>query len=134
MPPKSATCAAKRARRKAAERAAQATVTHADAGEAIPGLPNHVVEAKILSCLFDTADFARLRAVSPAMRDMVDELANGRRLSEPDMHLAAKAGNWLTTKRLHRQGHPRTDIEVCLAAAEGGRLDVLQWARAEVYA
>ena len=134
MPPKSATGAAKRARRKAAERAAQATVTHADAGEAIPGLPNHVVEAKILSCLFDIADFARLRAVSPAMREMVDELANGRRLSEPDMHFAAKVGNWLTIKRLHQQGHPRTDIEVCLAAAEGGRIDVLQWARAEGYA
>ena len=140
MPSKAATGAAKRARRKA--RAAQATITHSDSqsdsevpkieGEAIPCLPNHLVLAHILSGdagLIGPADYARLRAVSSTMCDTVD--AMGYHLEEPEMHLAAKVGCWLTLKRLHQQGHPKDDNEVCLAAAEGGRLDVLRCTRAE---
>ena len=57
----------------------------ADAGEAIPDLPDHLVATHILrSANFDDpADLARLRAVSRAMRDTVAETGlRFRELSE----------------------------------------------------
>jgi len=57
----------------------------ADAGEAIPDLPDHLVATHILRSAYfdDPVDLARLRAVSRAMRDTVAETGlRFRELSE----------------------------------------------------
>ena len=64
----------------------------AQVGEAIPGLPNDVVVAHILTSesLPDPIDLARLTAVSRAMHDAV--AATGRKAEETEPGEAAKLG------------------------------------------
>jgi hypothetical protein len=62
-----------RARKKKKERRDVNAAYTANAGEAFPRLPNHLVVAHILRSEYydDPADLARLPAVSRAMRDVV---------------------------------------------------------------
>ena len=129
----------------------------ANAGEAIPRLPNHIVVTHVLRSehFDDPADLARLPAVSRAMRDAVaatglefkeideDEAANigclsavqrlqrGGRLSRQEYlcEAAARSGQLEVLQALHENGTP-WDFRTCWAAARGGHLEVLQWARA----
>ena len=129
----------------------------ADAQEAFPGLPNHLVVAHVLRSehFDDPADLARLPAVSRAMRDAVaatglrfeelDEeqavmvgclnavqrLQRGGRLSRQELlcQAAARSGQLEELKALRADGCP-WDAGTCWAAVEGGHLEVLQWARA----
>eukprot|EP00230_Micromonas_polaris_P003101 CAMPEP_0119223784 /NCGR_PEP_ID=MMETSP1327-20130426/33338_1 /TAXON_ID=38833 /ORGANISM="Micromonas pusilla, Strain RCC2306" /LENGTH=138 /DNA_ID=CAMNT_0007222061 /DNA_START=788 /DNA_END=1204 /DNA_ORIENTATION=+ len=77
----------------------------ANAGEAIPDLPDHLVVTHVLRPEYfdDPADLARLPAVSHAMRDAMASMG--------------------------LRGTP-LNANTCSAAAEGGHLEVLQWARA----
>ena len=129
----------------------------ADAQDAIPGLPDHLVATHILRFehFDDPADLARLPAVGRAMRDAV--AATGLRFQELGEDAAVALGclsaleRWQRQGRLSRQelfceaaarsgqldelkvlradGWP-WDTMTCWAAARGGQLDVLQWARA----
>ena len=125
----------------------------ADAQEAIPRLPDHLVVAHILRSEY--FDLARLPAVSRAMRDAVaatglrfEELAEdeavelgclsalqrrqrGGRLSRQELlcQAAARSGQLEELKALRADGWP-WDQDTCSAAALGGHLEVLQWARA----
>jgi hypothetical protein len=62
-----------RARKKKKERRDVNAANTANAGEAFPRLPNHLVVAHILRSEYydDPADLARFPAVSRAMRDVV---------------------------------------------------------------
>ena len=128
----------------------------ANAGEAIPRLPNHLVVTHVLRSEYfdDPADLARLPAVSRAMRDLVAE--TGLRFKELDENRAVELGCVSAVQRMQRQGRlsrqellcqaaagaDRTcqihmcrfgwlwDRDTCAAAALGGHLEVLQWARA----
>ena len=76
----------------------------------------------------DLVDLARVRAVSHAMRDAVDN--TGREISEKTCSCcAAKTGCLSTLQNQLRRG--RLDEAVgCEAAALGGHLEILRWARA----
>ena len=96
-----------------------------DAQSAIPGLPDHLVIALIIRSEYfgDPADFARLRMVSPAMRDAV--AATGR-------HVALTFREVLRGGYLDRLLNPRDrttldENSICPAAASAGKLE---WARA----
>jgi len=140
-----------RARKKKSER------RDANAGEAIPRLPNHLVVAHILRSEYfdDPADLARLPAVSRAMRDAVAEtelrfeeldekralelgcvsalkrLQRGGRLSRQERlcQAAAKSGQLEELKVLRADGCP-WDANTCLGAVQGGHIKMMQWARA----
>jgi hypothetical protein len=130
----------------------------ADAGEAIPRLPDHLVVEHVLRTehFDDPADLARLPAVSRAMRGAVaatgllwfeelDEhhavelgclsvlkrLQRGGRLSRQEYlcQAAARSGHLEELKVMRENGCP-WDRSTCWAAARGGHLEVLQWARA----
>ena len=129
----------------------------ANAGEAIPRLPNHLVVEHILRSehFDDPADLARLPAVSRAMRDAVaatglrfeelgeanavklgclsalHRLQRGGSLQNPEYlcHAAALSGQ-LEELKLLRENYTPWDIFTCSAAAWGGHLEVLQWSRA----
>ena len=102
----------------------------ANAGEAIPGLLNDIVVTHVLRSehFDDPADLARLPAVSCAMRDVV--AATGLAFEEPDELDAVNLGCLSALKRLQRRGHLSRQKYLCWAAARGGHLEVLQWARA----
>jgi hypothetical protein len=102
----------------------------ANAGEAIPGLPNHVVVEHILRSehFDDPADLARLPAVSRAMRDTMAE--TGLRFEELSDETAVNLGCLSVLKRMQRGGRLSRQEYLCEAAARFGQLEVLQWARA----
>ena len=129
----------------------------ANAGLAIPGLPNHLVVTHILrSEYFDNPeDLARLPAVSRGMRDAVaatglrfedlnklramelgyfsavGRLQRGCRLSRQEYlcGAAARGGQLEKLKVLREVGIP-WDKNTCAGAASGGHLEVLNWAKA----
>jgi hypothetical protein len=129
----------------------------ADAGEAIPRLPNNLVVTHVLRSehFDDPAVLARLKAVSRAMRDAVaatglrfkelgeeeavelgclsalQRLQRGGRLSRRERlcEAAARVGHLEELTVLRADGWP-WDRDTCSAAALGGHLEVLQWARA----
>jgi hypothetical protein len=125
-------------------------------GEAFRGLPNHLVVAHILKSDYfdDPADFARLPAVSRAMRDTV--AATGVRFKDIGEYRAVKLGCLSALKRLQRgvrlsrqqflyqaaassgqleelkalrENDTPWDTDTCWRAAAGGHLEVMQWAR-----
>ena len=136
---------------------ARATAQQADAQEALPGLPNHLVVTHILRSEYfdDPADLARLPAVSRTMRDAVAEtglqfeelveneavelgclsvlkrLQRGGRLSRQEYHCqaAARSGQLEELQALRENGCP-WDTSTSWAAARSGHLEVLQWLRA----
>ena len=73
----------------------------------------------------DLLDLARLRVVSPSMRDAVDEMMEDRR----DAALAAKLGRLTVLKNLLQWGHLNKTWTICHCAAWGGHLETLKWAR-----
>tara|TARA_B110000459_G_C16483000_1_gene435185 strand:+ start:553 stop:933 length:381 start_codon:yes stop_codon:yes gene_type:complete len=77
----------------------------ANAGEAFPGLPNHLVIAHIFRSEYfdDSADLARLPAVSRAMRDAV--AAKWYRFTEMYEDDAVEFGCSSVLKRKPRRGH-----------------------------
>ena len=81
----------------------------------------------ILGSAIDPIILARLRAVSPVMRNAVD--ATGMRVGKEDTAGAAHLGYLDTLKHLLQKGRLDKTV-VCSAAALGGLLGVLQWARA----
>tara|TARA_B110000977_G_scaffold70351_1_gene95510 strand:- start:5269 stop:5619 length:351 start_codon:yes stop_codon:yes gene_type:complete len=98
----------------------------AHVGEAIPGLPDHVVVENVLNLLPDPTTLAKLKAMNRAIRDAV--VATGLRVEETYTLKAALLGHLSTLQHLHRRG--RLGWGVCEFAARGGKLEVLQWARA----
>ena len=105
----------------------------ADAQEAIPALPDHLVVEHILRSehFDDPADLARLPAVSRAMRAAVAE--TGLRFEELEEYDAAELGCLSVLKRMQRGGRLSREELLCVAAARRGHLEVLQWARANGY-
>ena len=79
----------------------------ADAQEAIPGLPDHLVDTHVLrSAHFDDpVDLVRLPAVSRAMRDAV--AATGLQFEELDDYEAAKLGCLSVLQHMQRGGRLR---------------------------
>jgi len=102
----------------------------ADAQEAFPGLPNHVVITHILRTehFDDPADLARLPAVSRAMRDAV--AATGLRFEELDEEQAVMVGCLNAVRRLHLAGRLTSKVLLCKAAARSGQLKELKLLRA----
>ena len=98
----------------------------AHAGEAIPGLPTHLVVAHILRSEYfdDPADLARLPAVSSAMRDTMAE--TGLRFEEFDEDAAVQLGCFRALQRLQRQGLLLRQELLCQAAARSGQLEELK--------
>ena len=103
----------------------------ANAGEAIPRLPNHLVVEHILRTehFDDPADLARLPAVSRAMRDAV--AATGLRFEELDEKEAVYLGCLSAVQRRQRQGRLSRQEFLCQAAARSGQLEELQVLRAD---
>jgi hypothetical protein len=112
-----------------------------DTQEAIPGLLDDIVVTHVLRSenFDDPAELARLRVVSPAMRDAV--AATGLRFADMDMFDAAKFGCLATVKRLLRRcgafilfvGDEILSLNkrcLCAEAAKSGQLALLKWARA----
>ena len=101
----------------------------AHAGEAFPGLPKDVVVTHILRSEYfdDPADLARLKVVSPAMRDAV--AATGLKIKELDEWEAVRLGCLSALRRLQRQGNLSRQEYLCQVAARSGHLEVLQWLR-----
>ena len=147
-----------RARKKKSERRdANSAANAANAGEVIPGLPDHLVAAHVLRSEFfdDPADLARLPAVSRAIRDAMaaaefryEELDEDNAVElgcfsalqrlerrgilsrrERLCEAAARVGNLEELKVLRADGWP-WDTGTCTSAAKHGHLEVLQWARA----
>ena len=135
------------------------TAHQPDAPDAIPGLPNHVIEHHVLRSEYfpDPADFARLQTVSRAMRNAV--AATGRPVEPMGWEKASKLGCLSALQRLQRQGNIPPfgkkevfrwaayrgdletmkwahenyfpmDVDTCNFAAAGGRLEALKWLRA----
>ena len=113
-----------------------AAASAANAGEAIPGLPNHLVVEHILRTDHDfddgddPADLARLRLVSHAMNDAVT--ATGCQLAEfESASHAAFRGCLSAVERLQRadQLHAQERQYLCHAAARGGHLEKLMLLR-----
>ncbi len=102
----------------------------ANLGEAFPRLPNHLVVEHILRTehFDDPADLARLPAVSRVMRDAVAE--TGLRFEELAEEEALKLGCLSALQRRQRGGRLSRRERLCEAAARGGHLEMLQWARA----
>ena len=101
---------------------ARCDATVANAGQAIPGLPNHLVVAYIFSSEYfdDPADLARLPAVSRAMRDAV--AATGLAFEELHEYDAVLDG-WLSAvQRRQRGGRLSHQEYLCHAAARSGQL------------
>ena len=98
----------------------------AHAGEAIPGLPTHLVVAHILRSEYfdDPADLARLPAVSSAMRDTM--AGTGLCVEELDEETALELGCLSALQRLDRRGHLSREEPFCQAAARGGHLEEMQ--------
>ena len=119
-----------RAREKKSERRDANAANTANAGEAIPRLPNHLVVAHILRSEYfdDPADLARLPAVSRAMRDAVAE--TGLRFEELDEWKAAELGCLSALKRRKREGRLSYQERLCQAAARSGKLEELKVLRA----
>ena len=101
-----------------------------DAGEAIPGLLNDIVITHVLRSehFDDPADLARLPAVSRAMRDAV--AATGLQFKELHEYGALNIGCVSALQRLQRGGRLSRQELLCQAAARGGHLEKLKWARA----
>ena len=109
---------------------ARCDATVANAGQAIPGLPNHLVVAYIFSSEYfdDPADLARLPAVSRAMRDAV--AATGLAFEELHEYDAVLDG-WLSAvQRRQRGGRLSHQEYLCHAAARSGQLEKLKLLRA----
>ena len=70
--------------------------------EAIPGLPDHVVVARVLTFLEDPADLARFNTVSRAARDAV--VATNLPVRELEEQEAAELGCLDALRRLERRG------------------------------
>ena len=102
----------------------------ADAQDAIPGLLDDIVVTHVLRSEYfdDPADLARLPAVSRAMRDAV--AATGLRFEELGEKRAVELGCLSAVQRLQRGGRLSRRELLCQAAARGGHLEMLQWARA----
>jgi hypothetical protein len=85
----------------------------ADAGEAIPRLPNNLVVTHVLRSehFDDPAVLARLKAVSRAMRDAV--AATGLAFDELDENEAVDLGCLSAVQRLHRGGHLSRQEYLC---------------------
>jgi hypothetical protein len=103
--------------------------TAANAGEAFPGLPNHLVVEHIFRSEYfdDPADLARLPAVSSAMRDTMAEM--GLRFEEFDEDAAVQLGCFRALQRLQRQGLLLRQELLCQAAARSGQLEELKLLR-----
>ena len=101
----------------------------ADAQEAIPGLPDHLVVTHILRAEYfdDPADLARLPAVSRGMRAAVAE--TGLRFEKLTEICAANLGCLSALKRLQRRGCLSHREYLCEAAARGGNLEALKLLR-----
>ena len=97
-----------------------------DAGEAIPGLPDHLVVTHVLKTenFDDPADLARLPAVSRAMRAAVAE--TGLQFEELDEEKALRLGCLSALLRLQRQGPLSRQEHLCQAAARSGQLEALK--------
>ena len=102
----------------------------AQAGEALPGLPLDVVCTHVLRSdrLPDTADLARLRAVSLGMRQAVE--ATGRKVNEMSECDAIMFGCLSALQRRHRRGRLSRKVLLCQAAAQSGQLEELKSLRA----
>jgi len=100
--------------------------TAANAVEAFPGLPNHLVIAHILRSDYfdDPADLARLPSVSSAMCDTM--AATGLRLKELGEYQASSLGFLSALRRLHRGGPLSREEHLCEAAARSGQLEELK--------
>jgi hypothetical protein len=72
----------------------------------------------------DLLDLARLRVVSPSMRDAVDEMMEDRKRCCS----CAKLGRLTVLKNLLQWGH-LNKVVVCMGAAQYGHLEILKWAR-----
>ena len=104
----------------------------ANAGEAIPGLPDHLVVEHVLRTehFDDPADLARLPAVSRAMRGAV--AATGLLwFEELDEHHAVELGCLSVLKRLQRGGRLSRQEYLCQAAARSGQLEELKVLRTD---
>jgi hypothetical protein len=103
----------------------------ANAGEAIPGLPDHLVVEHVLRSEYfdDPADLARLPALSRAMRDAV--AAMGLRFKELGEEEAVKLGCLSALHRLQRGGRLSRQERLCEAAARSGQLEELKVLRAD---
>ena len=96
--------------------------------EVIPGHPNHLVNSHILRSYTDPIFLARLRAVSPAMRDAVDK--TGILVEGMTPARAAELGCLDTLKHILQTGsfnHLQSQWAVCANAARGRHLEMLQW-------
>ena len=102
----------------------------ANAGEAIPRLPNDIVITHVLNSEYfdDDADLARLPAVSRAMRDAV--AATGLRFKELGEDAAVELGCLSAVQRLQRGGRLSRRERLCGAAARSGNLEELTALRA----
>ena len=97
----------------------------ADAGEAIPGLPDNVVTHVLRSEHFDDpADLARLPAVSRAMRDAVT--GTGLTFEELGEDEAVELECMSALQRRQRQGRLSRREYLCEAAARSGQLEELK--------
>ena len=98
----------------------------ANAGQAFPGLPNHLVVAHILRSEYfdDSAGLARLPAVSSAMRDTMAE--TGLHFKELGEHEAVALGCLSALKRRQRGGRLYYIVNLCEAAARSGHLEELK--------
>jgi len=107
----------------------------ANAGEAIPDLPDHLVVTHVLRPeYFDApADLARLPAVSHAMRDAMASMGlRGTPLNANTCSAAAEGGHLEVLQWARANGCPWNEL-TCTWAAKGGHLEVLQWACANGY-
>ena len=95
-------------------------------GEALPGLPTHMVVTHLLKFLDDPADLARLECVSRGARDAV--ATTGREVAELEETDAAQLGCLSALRRLERRGL-LDKKHFCTVAARCGNIESLQWAR-----
>ena len=102
-------------------------MTAANAGQAFPAPPNHLVVAHILRSEYfdDPADLARLQSVSRAMRDTV--AATGLAFEElNEKHTVQNLGCLSAVQRLQRGGQLSRHEFLCEAAARGRHLEELK--------
>ena len=104
-------------------------VDTADAPGGFSSLPLAVISTHILRSDFlpEPGDLGRLRAVSRRMRDAVD--ATGREIKVVRDWHAANLGYLSLLKDRHTRGVLKSKRYLCEAAAKGGHLEVLKWAR-----
>ena len=100
--------------------------TATNAGQGIPGLPNHLVIMHVFRSEYfvDPADLAKLRAVSRAMRDAV--AATGLEFEELDEKKTISLGCFSAVERLERGGHLSSQAYLTQAAAMGGHHEKLK--------